>query len=404
MSLSVLNTQEISDTIIAQLEASISQTIPLLPKAFTNVLAKVLAGVVVLLYKYGGWIFLQLFVAHASMQSTTINGKTVVPLVLWGRLVGVGDPKPATRAELLITIPIKADGGKLLAGQQFLCTDTNVIYQAITETVISGAPGNLAITVRATYDQDDHGGAGAIGNLAAGATLQVVNGPPNLGTTATVAGATVTGADAETPASYRARITNRVQQRPQGGAFADYRDWALTVPGIVNAYPYTGDPGTVVTYIEADEASSGSADGIPTGAQQTAVLDAINLNDAGVATRRPVNAAPIVLPISRTTVDVVVTGLASEDGSDTAPVQTEISAGLDEYLRSLEPFIVGLSVLPRKDRITTSALGGVVDGIASASGMTVTSVSLSISGSPVTAITLGDGEKAKLNPAGATFV
>ena len=43
MSLLVPTTQEVSDNTIAEIELAISQTIPLLPKGFTRVLAKVFA-------------------------------------------------------------------------------------------------------------------------------------------------------------------------------------------------------------------------------------------------------------------------------------------------------------------------------------------------------------------------
>lgn len=391
MSLAVPTTQDVSDTIVAQLEASLAQTIPFLPKTFCRVLAKVLAGVVVILYKYAGFTFLQLFVAHASFQPTTVNGQTVVPLVLWGRLIGVGDPGKATRAELSLSLAVTSITGKILAGQQFLNSATQITYQAITETVITSSP--VFFTVRATYDQNDTGGAGAAGNMTAGDTLQVANGPPNAVSTALVVAQTVTGANAESADAYRAKIIRRFQQRPQGGAFADYRLWAEEVPGIVHAYPYRGAPGVVDVYIEADETSSGSADGIPTGAQLAAVLANINLDQAGVATRRPVSAAPNVLPISRTGVDITISGLSV---SDMDTVKDEIQAGADEHLRSREPFIVGLSVLPRLDRVTIAALGGIIDGIVAAAGGTITAVSFSVSGIQQTAITLGPGEKAKL--------
>lgn len=392
MALATPTTQALSDTIVAQIEASISQTVPLLPKAFIRVLAKVLAAAVVILYKYGGFIFLQIFVSSASMDVTTVNGKTIQPLVEWGRLIGVGDPFPATRAEVTVQLTVISAGGNILGGQQFLNRDTQIVYQAITETAIAGS--TVSFTVRATYDPNDTGGAGTIGNLVNGATLDVVNGPPNVATSVTVTGQTVTAADAETPDAYRARIIAKFQQRPQGGAYADYKTWALDVAGIINVYPYKGLPGQISVYVEADAASSGSLDGIPTAAQLAAVAAAIELDSGGLASRRPVNAAVTVLPISRTAVDIVVSGLANVD--DVTSAQLEIKDGIDEHLRSREPFIVGLSVLPRDDRVTTAALGGVVDEIVSAHGGTVTRVDLQLSGSPFTAITLGSGQKAKL--------
>ncbi|MEO8902208.1 MAG: hypothetical protein ABI488_10020 [Polyangiaceae bacterium] len=174
-------------------------------------------------------------------------------------------------------------------------------------------------------------------------------------------------------------------------------------PGVINVYPYKGFPGEVDVYVEATIDSSGSADGIPTNAQLTAVLAAIERIDpvTGIATRRPVNAAVNTLPIFRTGFSVLV---ASLDGVDPTVAQPAIQAGVDEYLRSLEPFILGLSVLPRKDRVTQANVAAVVDGIVSAQGGTVANVTLRENGQPIIARSLVAGEKAKLAAAaGVTF-
>jgi hypothetical protein len=81
---------------------------------------------------------------------------------------------------------------------------------------------------------------------------------------------------------------------------------------------------------------------------------------------------------------------------DTAGVRTTITDAVSDFLFSREPFIVGLSVLPRADRVTLSAVSGVVDEAASADGSTVASVELNLAGSPITAYTLDRGQKAKL--------
>lgn len=394
MSLTTPTTQDIADNIVSQTETAISQTVPLLPKAFIRVLAKALAGVFILVYKYAGFMFLQWFVGTATFAPTTVNGRVIRPLVEWGRLVGEGDPVAATQAELLIDITVTNQTGTLPSGSQLLNSQTGVTYITIGAVALSAA--TVQATVRAVADQQGGSGAGAIGNMTAGQTLDFANPLPNVARTAVVASATVTGSDAETENAYRERVLGRFQRRPQGGAYADYRTWGLEVAGIIGIYPYTGDPGEVDVYVEATVASSGSADGIPTSPQLDAVADAIELDVSGLASRRPANAFVNVLPITRTAFDVEITGLTD------AGLQTTIEDAIDEYLRGRAPFIAGLSVLPRIDRVAQTALAGIVDQIVSAEGASFTGLTVEESGSPVVVYTLGEGELAKAGT--VTFV
>ncbi len=386
MSLSTQTTRELQTQIVGHLAGSLSQTIPLLPKSFCRVLAWVFAGVFVLLQKYASWTFLQLFVAHASDQETTVLGKKLIPLVEWGVLLGVGRPLAGTRAEHMVSVAVTSQVGSLPAGSTLLRSETRVLYQTVAAVALDAS--TVQLRIKAIGDESGGDGSGALGNLSNGDELTFANQPPNIGRVATVVSSVTTGADAETTDAYRARIVRRVQRRPQGGAYADYQAWGEEVEGIVHVYPYAGDPGEVDIYVEATEASSGSPDGIPTAPQLAAVLESIELNEAGLATRRPVNAAPNVLPISRTAFAVTVSGL----DPDTLENEQAIEEGLDEYLRSREPFIVGISSLPREDRITEAAVSGIVDSIVNAQGATVTVVSMA----PGPAYTLGPGEKAKL--------
>lgn len=384
-------TQEIAENIVAQVEANLNETVPLMPKAFIRVLAKALAGVFVLVYKYAGSMFLQMFVAHASMRETTILGKTVRPLVEWGRLFGAGDPIAATRAELRISVTVLNQVGTLPGESQLVFPATGVVY--LTTSTVELNASTVEVGVRASSDQTGGGGAGSIGNLQPGDTVLFASPLPNIATRATVVAQTVTGADGETEAAYRARVLRYAQKRPQGGASADYELWAEDDPGIIHVYPYAGAPGEVDVYVEATVASSGSEDGIPTTAQLEAVAALIEFDKDGLASRRPVNAGVNVYPITRVTFDVQVTGV---EAPDVAAAEATIGAAVDEYFRAREPFIVGLSSLPRNDRVTLAAVSGVVDDAVSALGGTVTSVVVKLSGVPTPAYTLGDGEKAKL--------
>ena len=64
----------IRDQIIADIESKIGQTVPVLPKAFFRVLATALAGVLALLYRFGAWIYRQIFVATADAEALALRG------------------------------------------------------------------------------------------------------------------------------------------------------------------------------------------------------------------------------------------------------------------------------------------------------------------------------------------
>src|SRR5262245_49185638 len=221
MALATPSTAQIASNIIVQLEAALSQTIPLLPKAFSRVLARVLAGVYVTLYKYAGFALLQQFVATASMQPTVVNGQILRPLVEWGRLIGVGDPLGAAQAELLVAVTVLTQTGSLPGGAQLLNPTTGIVYQTVAAVPLD-APA-VTVTVRASSDQSGGDGSGTIGNLEPGATLQFASPPATVARTATVTGTAVEGAEAELESVYRERVKLRFKRRPQGGAYADYQ-------------------------------------------------------------------------------------------------------------------------------------------------------------------------------------
>jgi len=394
MSLLTPTTKEISDNIIAQLEASLNQTIPLLPKSFMRVLAKTLAGVFILLYKYGGFMFLQIFVQTASMNETVVNGKTIIPLIEWGRLIGIGDPVAATNAELQIDITVENQTGSLPSGTQLINADNGVTYITLG-VVLLNAP-TVSVVILAASDQSGGGGAGAIGNLDPGAIVSFANPLANVARDAVVTIQAVTGADGESNEAYRQRVIDRFQKLPQGGAYADYEIWGEEAAGIINVYPYTSDnPGQVDVYCEATPESSGDPDGIPTTAQLEAVLALINEDENGLASRRPANALVNTFAITRVGFDCTVHGLVVDN---LATVQASIETAITEFFLDAEPFIDGLTIPPRLDRITRAALIGLVEDIVTAANGTFTTVifvETTLAGS-LELYVLQQGEKAKL--------
>lgn len=392
MSQQTPTTKEVNDNIIAQLEASLNQSIPLLPKSFLRVLAKVIAGVFMLLYKYAGWASLQMFVRTASDQVTEVNGISLIPLVEWGRLIGIGDPVSATNAELNITVTVENQTGTLPSGTQLIGAKNGVTY--ITIGSVSLTASTVTARVRAVSDQVGGGGAGVIGNLNVADVMSFANPLANVARDTTVSSILITAADAETTEAYRQRVEDRFKNKPQGGAYADYRQWGEETAGIIHIYPYTSvNPGQVDVYCEATVASSGNPDGIPTSAQLQAVEDIINYDVSALATRRPAGALVTAFAITRVTFDIVISGLSAPNLADT---KTAIEAALSEYFTNREPFIYGLDIPPRNDSISKTTVAGNVDDIVQAANGVFIDAFVYNAGNSVSIYTLQEGEKAKL--------
>jgi len=409
---------EIKDAIITQLETSLNQTIPLFPKAFNRLLAKILGGVFVLLYQFAGFILLQLFVKTASNKPITVGGITLTPLQLWGELVGIFQ-KLGQQAEHTVDVTVLVQGGTLPSGTRVINPATQ--RQSVTVGDVALNSSTVSATVREVL-------VGELGNVDVGETLQFVSPPSDIEKDATVTARTVDGVDQETTEAFRQRILERFAFRPQGGAYADYREWAQEVEGVKRAYPFSGwelanhpedgptrGCGEVFVFVE----SEADPDGIPTmlgeggrppdpevGGLLQDVFDSIEADGTGLASRRPINDFIRIFPIhaepwdwedgGRTVFNVVVQGLAWVADTDT--VQTAIEDALEEYVYSRENFITGLDIPPRRDIITETSVGGVAGQIAAANGGAIGGIEVRIGSTPISGgiYYLSEGERAKI--------
>ena len=377
--------QQISDIFVTTLEAELSQSIPLMPRSFIRLFAKLMGIAFVVLFQYSEFIAMQMFVRTASDRPITIGGVTYTPLDMWGEQIGL-TRNLGQRSEGTITITVLVTGGTLLAGAVLLDPDTQETYLTIGDTSLSSS--SVTATVRAVNYKTS-------ATLYTGQTLSFISAPPEIQKDATVATVTVQGADPEDTDTWRQRQLNWWAARPQGGAYADYREWGQEVDGVENIYPFSGGTpgiptsgaGQVDIYVEA----SNTTDGIAPAALLTAVYDNIEQTaSTGLADRRPINAYVNTASISRKTVNATIAGLVSPDDVAT---KTAVEAALSEYMLSRENYIVGLSRLPRRDIISESEGAGVVGRVVSAYGGTVNSLSFDTG---LSAYALIEGEKAKL--------
>jgi len=140
--------------------------------------------------------------------------------------------------------------------------------------------------------------AGADGNTAQNSQLAFSSPIVGINGNAVVAAGDLSqGADSESDDSLRARLIDRIQQPPHGGASFDYVTWAKEIGGVTRAWIYAGElgAGTVtVRFVRDDDVASI----IPDAGEVAAV-------QAYIDARRPVTAnvtvvAPVAVPLNFT--------------------------------------------------------------------------------------------------------
>ncbi len=364
MALKEPKTEDIAEQLVANFESAFGQSVPLLPKAFLRVFAKVMAAVIKILYKRSNWQYLQLFPSTASSEA----------LQDWGNRLGVFRSNPSV-AKIQIEV-VGVDGASVNTGTLFSSNDLGILFtsegnQAIIE-------GKATITVRCNV-------LGTVGNLPVGSKLTMTTPIPDIDLTATALNTAILGHDLENIEDYRVRVQNAFKKTRRGGALADYFEWATEIPSIINAWPYSGDlAGTAEVYVE----SGVEVDGIPTVAEIQAVKDNIELPD-----NRPTTADVYVLPITRKAFTVKIKDLSN----DTPDIRLRIENALTAYFLDREPYVKGLSD-KNKSTVYQAEITGIVADALELSGGHITDAVFYESQASGNAFVYGlqKGEKVKL--------
>ena len=345
-------TEEIRDNIITDVENTLSQTVPLLPKSFVRVLAGALAGVITLCYKFGSWIYLQIFPQTSDIESLENQGGIVSTTI-----------KQATAAVLLLDAT-GTDPTVIPAGFKWISSSQ---VQFITNADVTISGGVAAVTVTAVE-------FGEIGNLIPGEEVQAVNPAVGIDNLAVVNSILIEGEDQEGTEDYRSRVLDRYQRKPQGGAEVDYIIWARQVPDITRAFAFLGIPGFVNVYPLTDNDPSR----IPSGAKLTEVADYIN-----DPSRKPLTATVNVLAITELDIDVTLNSFLPNDPT----IITNSEQAIRDYIFEREPkqFEDQSDV---KNVISSAEITSVVVAVG---GQSFTVV-LNVEGTPETNFTLAENE------------
>lgn len=357
MAVNIPTTKQLFEENLSNYEQKINQESPLNDRAFLRVTAQNEAGAFTTLYKYGQERALQNLVQTATDGDLDRLGSEYdVPR------------NPAAAAQFTATLP--ATTGTIIPSTTIF-TGVNNGVKYISIGSVTASAGVATLTLRSTE-------VGVIGNLNVFDTLKIQSQISGATTTATITAQAITGAELETDEAYRSRILEVIQNPPQGGATTDYRIWAKTVSGVKNAFPYSGltSPGDITVYVEATVAVS-PPDGIPNSGLLDQVEDAILYDESGLRSRMPLGVANLfVEPITRTSLFTNITGLVVDNE---AAVKDDIETALDNYYRSREPFIQGLTLQQEKSNtITAPDVGSIVNDVVRAAGGTVQNVSFGL--------------------------
>lgn len=231
-----------------------------------------------------------------------------------------------------------SQGGELASGTRLRRSD-GVEYEVILG--ISPAAGGIYTTsVRAISEGD-------VGNTDPGVTLSLLSPVAFVNQTAVVV-TMLSGVDAETDDRLRARLLERIQSPPHGGASHDYIAWALQVSEVTRAWvfpTYLGE-GTVGITFTVDEDPDGL---IPDAAKVLEVQEFID--EVRPVTAQPTVFAPIPIPLNP-----IIALLPN-----TPAVQAEVEASLlDLHRREAVP---GGTLLVSHIREAISSAAGETDHV-----------------------------------------
>lgn len=329
--------------LIARIKADIEtrlSTGKLAPRSFLAIIATALGGAAHLLHGHIVWATKQLFPDTAEEEY----------LARWASIWGV-DRTAASFATGNITIT-GTNGTIIPTGTRFKRAD-GVFYVTTASATISGGTANIASKAV---------NAGTEGNAAAGTSLSLVTSIIGVNTSATVASGGITnGEDSEPDESLRARLLDRIQQPPHGGAKFDYEKWAKEVIGVTRAwaYPLAMGPGTVTLTFVLD----GETDIIPDSGKVAEVQDYIDADS-----RRPVTADVTVFAPTAVNLNFTISITP-----DTAEVRAAVEESLRELLkRDAEP---GGTILISRIREAVSVAAGETDSVVTVPSANVTHTS-----------------------------
>lgn len=341
---SIPTTKDLRDQLQAKFESKLNENVPDMPYAFTKLLTFVLAMVAIPIYKR---------IDSAKKQSLALTADEP-GLEEIGANYKV-KREPAAQAELRVLIDVTSNGNIPMTAS--FKTD-NDLYYFPKQTYAVETPEDYIVLVAEK--------AGTEYNLEHNDTLEMEYDLDGIGKTATVALVEVYGSDKEDLEGYRRHVLTEIGTVGGGGNNVDYRRWAEATPGVYRAFPYPGrpddpdsaEPGEVSVFIEAD-----TNDGIPSGTLLNTVKDNLQYDPDTGETRAPVTNTVDdlrVLSVEHVEFRFNISDLDVDTGV-LAEAQAKVETAVDEHLRSIKPYVVGIDrEYERSDKVSSVSVSKIV--------------------------------------------
>jgi uncharacterized phage protein gp47/JayE len=288
----------------------------MIPNSVLRVMSDANAGLAYLVMLYINWLSNQLLPDTA--ETTFLDRFASIWLKNFG-----GGRKTATFASgsVLVTgiagvvVPLGTQFSAQSASASSSSVPVTVIYQSTAQVTIGSTPTPVNLVALT---------AGSAGNLDPQTIISFATAIAGANGIVTVVSMTG-GADQESDALLRARVLQRIQQPPMGGAATDYIAWAESIPGVTRAWcnPNEMGIGTVTLRFMMDElrATPGNylSSGFPTSVDVAAVQAYVN-------SVRPVTAQDIfvVSPIPEP-VNFVLGNLSPSDPGTVQNIVTSVN-------------------------------------------------------------------------------
>lgn len=315
--MTVPSVNQIRDQIITDYEQELGQAVPILPRAFIRVWATAVSGVLVLVYRFGLWVYRQIFAPTADIEALTRIGEQYNII------------RAPAQTAILEALASGIDSTVIPVGT--LWQWNGVVYTQTEPATI--ATGSATIEIETLV-------AGSAGNAEDTELISLVKPVPGVDSSAQVTATIQSGEDAESIEAYRDRIILRQQQQPQGGAIPDWVAWTLEVPGVTRAVVEKPAPGDITVYaLTGTDEATRQPDSGKRAEIETYISD---------LTRRPLNTETVSVETwTETEFDVTVTNVTPDD----AQLRLDIENAIIAYLLDRFPRQYLVENNP-KDRIT----------------------------------------------------